>query len=74
VPREIEIESLTLRLRTVRRYRRCRSLTYVEVLHNGSWLHCGDPHHGETSSASARAALLHYARTAIRDADEVNAR
>lgn len=48
--RELTIDGLTLRLRTIRPYRRCRTLTYVEVRHKGHWLHCGDPHHGETTS------------------------
>lgn len=63
--RELTIDGLTLRLRTIRPYRRCRTLTYVEVRHKGRWLHCGDPHHGETTSASARAAIVHYAHLAI---------
>jgi len=66
--REIITEGLALRLRTIRPYGR-RSLTYVEVLHDGAWLDCGDPHHGETRSRRAQAALAHYARTAIRNAD-----
>lgn len=67
--RTIAIDGLTLRLRTIRPYHRCRTLTYVEILHKGIWLECGDPHHGEMSSAAARAALVHYARMAIRKAD-----
>lgn len=67
--RQIEIDGLTLRLRSGRRYRQRQTLTYVEVLHEGGWLHCGDPHHGETSSAAARAALVHYALVAIRKAE-----
>lgn len=64
-----EIEGLHLRLRPVRRpgY---QQLTYVEVHHDGHWLNCGDPVHGDLSKARARAALAHYARVAIRKAQE----
>lgn len=67
--RELQIAGLTLRLNSSRRPG-CRSLTYFEIRHDGRWLHCGDPLHGETSSAKAREALVHYARVAIRRASE----
>lgn len=70
--REVVIDGLTMRLRRIRRYHRARTLTYAEVLHEGRWLDCGDPHHGETCSAPARAALAHYARLAIHKANTAN--
>lgn len=63
--REIQIEGLRLRLRTIRRGRHWY-FTYVDVFHDGRWLDCGDPHRGETSSAKARTSILHYARITIR--------
>ncbi len=66
VYREITVDGLTLRLRTLRPNRRCRTLTYVQVFHDEHWLDCGDPHHGETRSRTARSALAHYARLALR--------
>ncbi len=63
---EIVVDGLTLRLRTLRPNRRCRTLTYVQVFHDERWLDCGDPHHGETRSRTARSALAHYAHLALR--------
>lgn len=65
----VEIEGLSLRLRPIHRpgY---QQLTYVEVQHDGCWVDCGDPVHGELKSARARGALVHYARIAIRKAQD----
>jgi hypothetical protein len=63
--REIEIQGQRLRLHTSRRHG-YKSLTYFYAFHDGRWLNCGDPLHGETSSAGSRAVFLHSARIAIR--------
>lgn len=69
----IDIEGLSLRLRPVRRPGH-RHLTYIDVKYEGRWLDCGDPVHGDLTTGRAHAALAHYARVAIRKAQEAQAK